>query len=92
MKRILTVIAALVVLGTLQSQENPPTKSKTVEQVVYYGSSKSNKYHLPSCEWAKKIISSNRVAFKSPEEAKAKRYEPCGVCKPDLTRKPDIAK
>ena len=49
---------------------------------VYYGSSKSNKYHLPSCPWAQKISSDNRVVFKTKDEAAAKGYVPCKVCKP----------
>ena len=49
---------------------------------VYYGSSKSDKYHLTSCQWAQKISPSNLVVFKNKTEAAAKGYVPCKVCKP----------
>jgi micrococcal nuclease len=49
---------------------------------VYYGSSKSNIYHLPSCTWAQKIASANLLTFDSKEKASAKGYRPCKVCKP----------
>ena len=48
----------------------------------YYGSSKSNIYHLPSCKWAQKITSEHLIIFKSKEEAASKGYRPCKVCKP----------
>jgi methylphosphotriester-DNA--protein-cysteine methyltransferase len=48
----------------------------------YVGSSKSNKYHYPSCEWAAKINPKNLVTFKSVKEAMDAGYVPCKVCKP----------
>jgi methylphosphotriester-DNA--protein-cysteine methyltransferase len=48
----------------------------------YVGSSKSNKYHYPTCEWALKINSANLVKFKSAKEALDKGFVPCKVCKP----------
>lgn len=48
----------------------------------YVGSAKSNKYHYPTCEWAKKIKPENLVTFKSAKEALAAGYVPCKVCKP----------
>ncbi len=50
----------------------------------YIGSAKSNKYHYPNCEWAKKIKSENLVTFKSAKEAKEAGYIPCKVCKPPI--------
>lgn len=49
---------------------------------VYYGSSKSYIYHLPSCPWAQKISSENLIIFKSKPDSAAKGYRPCKVCKP----------
>ena len=49
---------------------------------VYHGSSKSDKYHLTSCQWAQKISPGNLVVFKNKTEAAAKGYVPCKVCKP----------
>ena len=48
----------------------------------YVGTKKSNKYHLPSCKWAKKIKPGNLRTFKSAKEAQAAGYVPCKVCKP----------
>ncbi len=38
------------------------------------GSKNSNKYHIPSCSYAKRILPANRVCFSSPEEAEKKGY------------------
>jgi methylphosphotriester-DNA--protein-cysteine methyltransferase len=48
----------------------------------YVGSSKSNKYHYPTCEWALKIHPDNLVTFKSAKEALDAGYVPCKVCRP----------
>lgn len=48
----------------------------------YVGSKKSNKYHYPSCRWAKKINPGNLVTFVSASDALKKGYVPCKVCKP----------
>jgi len=50
----------------------------------YVGSAKSDKYHYPTCEWAKKIKPENLVTFKSAKEAQDAGYVPCKVCKPPL--------
>ena len=51
---------------------------------AYYGSTRSNKYHVKSCRWAKKIHAVNWVVFKDAKEAKQAGYVPCKVCKPEL--------
>lgn len=43
---------------------------------LYVGSKNSNKYHLPSCSFAKRIKPENRVCFASREEAEKKGYQP----------------
>ncbi len=48
----------------------------------YVGSTKSNKYHYPSCRWAKKINLENEIWFKDAADAQAQGYEPCSVCNP----------
>jgi len=48
----------------------------------FVGSSKSNKYHYPSCKGAMKISAANLVTFASSAEARAAGYVPCGICKP----------
>lgn len=49
---------------------------------IYWGSVNSNKFHWPSCEWARKIREEHRVVFKTRQEALDKGYTPCKVCKP----------
>jgi len=49
---------------------------------VYVGSIKSDKYHYPSCTYARKILAENQIWFASEAEALAAGYAPCGVCKP----------
>jgi methylphosphotriester-DNA--protein-cysteine methyltransferase len=48
----------------------------------YWGSKRSDKYHLLSCEWAKKISPSNKRVFGSVNEAQAAGYVGCKVCRP----------
>ena len=52
------------------------------EEKVFVGSIKSNKYHYPYCEWAKKIKPSNEIWFSSSADAVAHGYVPCKVCNP----------
>ncbi|TCO60055.1 thermonuclease family protein [Caldanaerobacter subterraneus] len=48
----------------------------------YIGNKNSKKFHLPDCQWAKKIAPGNRVYFKLRDEAIKAGYEPCKVGKP----------
>jgi len=52
------------------------------DQKVFVGSIKSNKYHYPDCQWAKKILPENEIWFSSSQDAKAHGYVPCKVCNP----------
>lgn len=58
----------------------------------YWASKNSDKYHYPSCQWAKRVKQSNLVIFKTPEEAKEAGYVPCKVCRPPSTSKDKSAK
>lgn len=64
----------------LPLQDDSPSEI-TLEK-KYVGSLRSNKYHLPECEWAREILPSNQIWFSSREEAESKGYIPCKVCKP----------
>ena len=63
--------------GNLTSADNHASEEK-----VFVGSIKSNKYHYPDCEWAKKIKPSNEIWFSSSADAVAHGYVPCKVCNP----------
>ncbi|KUK43732.1 MAG: Extracellular nuclease [Methanothrix harundinacea] len=59
-------------------------QSETTTGGLFVGSTRSDKYHYPSCRWAEKILPENAIWFSSSEEARAAGYVPCGVCKPPL--------
>lgn len=59
------------------SAENPQSEPKK-----FVGSVKSDKYHYPDCQWAKKIKPENEIWFISSEDARSQHYMPCGVCHP----------
>jgi len=54
--------------------------SEIPKNCAYVGSKNSNKYHLPTCQWAKKIKPENLVCFSSIEDAQAKNYLPDKGC------------
>lgn len=59
------------------------TLSNTLaSEKVFVGSVKSDKYHYPDCQWAKKIKPENEIWFSSSEDARAQGYVPCKVCSP----------
>jgi len=58
------------------------TATSTVSQGPFVGSSKSDKYHYPSCSAAKRIKAANLVTFSSSADARARGYVPCGICHP----------
>jgi len=48
----------------------------------FVGFKKSNKYHYPTCKWARTRYPSQLMKFKSAAEAQERGYIPCPVCKP----------
>ena len=58
------------------------TTSSSSSGSTYWASSNSDKFHKPSCEWAQKISSKNKVVFHSKDEAISSGYQPCSVCNP----------
>lgn len=65
-----------------QVQPVPEQPQVPVTEGQYVGSKESDKYHYPSCRYAEKITSENRMWFKDADAARAAGYVPCGVCKP----------
>lgn len=57
-------------------------KETTEDNKEFWTSAKSNRYHLPSCRYAKKIKKEYLIIFETPEEAIDARYVPCKVCLP----------
>ena len=57
---------------------NPSTAIGT--GCAFVGSKNSNKYHLPTCHFAKLIKPENLVCFKSAEDAVSRGYQPDKNC------------
>ena len=55
-----------------------------IPEGYFVGSSKSDKYHQPSCVSAQRINAANLITFKSAEDAVSKGYSPCSKCWPGL--------
>lgn len=64
--------------------EEPPAQVETPVQSsgTYVGSVESDKYHVPGCRHAKKILPENEIWFDSAADAQNAGYSPCGVCHP----------
>jgi micrococcal nuclease len=65
-------ISAPIVAPTVSGSNSGP----------FIGSSESNKYHCPSCQWALKISQANEIRFTSSQDARNQGYVPCKVCCP----------
>lgn len=50
------------------------------QNCAFVGSKNSNKYHLLTCQWAKRIKQENIICFSSEDEAKSKGYLPDKGC------------
>jgi len=50
------------------------------QSCAFVGSKNSNKYHLPTCHFAKLIKPENLVCFKSVEDAQSRGYQPDKSC------------
>ena len=65
-------------------QNNSPSPSAPApnppQNCAFVGSKNSNKYHLPSCQWAKRIKPENITCFKDKNEAESKGYLPDKNC------------
>lgn len=46
----------------------------------FWASKKSNKYHFPTCKWAKKIKQKNLIIFETSSDAENSKYIPCKIC------------
>jgi len=71
--------------GNATTEPEPDEVNETATTTTegqFVGSTKSDKYHYPSCRWAEKILPENEIWFASAEEARAAGYVPCGVCNP----------
>ena len=68
--------------GDTSALDDTTSSSSSSSGDTYWASSSSGKFHNPSCEWAQKISSKNKVVFHSRDEAISSGYQPCSVCSP----------
>ena len=80
--RLLLVSVVLAISAITFTPVAAPAAYAQDQEMSYVGSSKSNKYHRPSCTSAQRIKPANLVSFSSKEEAMQAGYVPCKVCKP----------
>ncbi|MDI6870396.1 MAG: Ada metal-binding domain-containing protein [Bacillota bacterium] len=85
-KRTLVFLLALALfvaaVAPILAAPSTTSSAKAEAKQEYWASAKSNKFHYPYCQWAKKISPANLIVFKSREEALKAGYIPCKVCKP----------
>ena len=86
-KTIITIVIigvlALFSTMTVSCSEGgaPPANYEELE-FEYCSSTGSNKYHLKSCYWAKKIYERNLVMYQSQEDAISSGKISCKKCRP----------
>ncbi len=71
-----------VVKPQVDSADSKNTTSSDETPSEYWASAKTDKFHLPDCEWAEKISDDNKIIYQSREDAIADGKEPCSVCNP----------
>jgi hypothetical protein len=81
-KRLIQLAAALMLLAGTLALPGEAARAAEQKQPAYVASSKSEPFHKPSCEWAKKISPKNLEKYKSRDEAIKAGHRPCKVCKP----------
>ncbi len=62
---------------TLKQEKPQEVENSAISQnkeCIFVGSKNSNKYHIQSCQWAKRIKPENIVCFSSKEDAVSKGY------------------
>ncbi len=81
LKRRASILLLLCLFAAgCSTQATEPAATQEANQ--YVGSVNSDKYHLPDCQWAQKILPENEIWFGSKQEAKESGYVPCKVCNP----------
>lgn len=59
-----------------------PQQAPSPATAPFVGSNERDKFHVPTCRWARQIQEVHRISFITREDAIAKGYTPCGSCKP----------
>ena len=78
--KIALALALLIASFGIRAQPAAPAEPKS--ETVYVASVKSQVFHKPDCQWAKKIDPKNLQTFKTREDAIKAGKRPCKACKP----------
>lgn len=62
--------------GSIQAAVSQPTKD-----CAFVASKNSNKYHIPTCQWAKRIKPENVICYNSIQDAEAAKKQKCSCVK-----------
>ncbi|MCX7837453.1 MAG: hypothetical protein N2323_05830 [candidate division WOR-3 bacterium] len=73
-----------IIINEMKTFERPAfSGNEPIEKkIIYIGNSKTLKFHLPDCQWAKRISLVNKTYFPSREKALENGYQPCKLCNP----------
>ncbi|MGC9350336.1 MAG: hypothetical protein ACP5JG_19495 [Anaerolineae bacterium] len=80
--------ATAILEASQGAQEQAPTEApteavtKAVAEPAYVASEDSDRFHVPTCRWARQIKPENRIELPDRETALRKGYIPCGSCQP----------
>jgi len=70
--------------ATLSSKSVAGDSQNTIasenQRCAFVASKNSNKYHLPTCQWAKRIKPENQICFSSKQEAESRGYQGAKCC------------
>ena len=79
-KLLVSLILAVSLINVTYT--TTPAAYSQEQEITYVGSRNSNKYHRPSCQWARRIKPQNLVSFRSKAEVAQAGYVQCKVCRP----------
>ena len=63
--------------GNAKTEKQPSIEN---QKCAFVASKNSNKYHLPTCQFAQKIKPENKACFSSAEEAESRGYQAAKCC------------
>ena len=82
------LVVALIFLlagGAPREAADAAPQAAYIQERNYVASANSDKYHLPSCDYAGNILEGNRVYYATAQAAVDAGKVPCSVCRPDQT-------
>lgn len=65
----------------IASENVPITRSQPAKDCAFVASKNSDKYHIPTCQWAKRIKPENVVCYKDQSAAEAAGKQKCSCIK-----------